>query len=97
MQRRDLYVACKQKWVAKLAKHEGDVNGTVSMILLGDDVIAATGGRVFALSGNSGNPLRKAQLPQKDNPTRFISIVASDYSERTVSCIANMASLFSRT
>ena len=67
------------------------------MILLGDDVIAATGGRVFALSGNSGNPLRKAQLPQKDNPGRFISIVASDYSERTVSCVANMGGLFTRT
>jgi len=84
------------KWIAKLTKPEGDMSTAVTMVLLGDDIIAATAGRVFAISANSGNPLRKAQLPQKDNQSRLVAIVAQEGSDRSTSFVANNGSLYPR-
>lgn len=83
------------KWTAKLMRPEENPSGFVTMILLGDDLVSATGGKVYALSANSGNPLRKAQLPHKVPAPGLIALTSMEDMIYT-SYPANVSSLFER-
>lgn len=67
-------------WVARLQSPKADdpSSGIVTIVKIGDCLIAATGGRIFALHATSGNPLRKAPLPRSIDPSRHVTLAISD-------------------
>eukprot|EP00732_Lithocolla_globosa_P002652 Lithocolla_globosa_v1_NODE_1810_length_2321_cov_11.696823.p1 type:complete len:714 gc:universal NODE_1810_length_2321_cov_11.696823:2265-124(-) len=87
----------EELWTAKL--HGSEIpsgNGLVTMTLIGEDLVAATSGRVYGLSANNGNPLRKARLPRKQqkHAEGFVSMVESQGTNEFTSCPSGMVPVY---
>lgn len=84
-------------WMARLQTPKADdpSPGIVTMVKLGDNLIAATAGRIFALHASTGVPLRKAPLPHATDPQRLI-LMTTTSDDDTVSVPCGVATCVAR-